>query len=87
MSEAGLAKRQRTEPSAGVHPAPESSAPATSASSTAAADHQEADALVFVCDPQRARLPSASAEAETTGLLFAVRNHAPGFADSSALAI
>ena len=45
------AKRQRTGPSAGVHPATES-ASAASASSTAAANHQEVDALVFVCDPE-----------------------------------
>ena len=49
MDEVGLAKRQRTEPSAGVHPATE---PASAASaSTAMADFQ-VDALVFVCDPE-----------------------------------
>ena len=63
------AKRQRTEPSAGVHPAMES-ASAASASSAASANHQ-VDALIFVCDPRRAPLPSANAEAEAVQRCFA----------------
>ena len=70
MDEVGLAKRQRTEPSAGVHPAMES-ASAASASSTAAANHQEADALIFVCDPERAPLASANAEGDAVLQCFA----------------
>ena len=47
------------------------SASAGSASSTAAADHQEVDALVFVCDPERAPLPSANAETDAVQQCFA----------------
>ena len=65
------AKRQRTEPSAGVHPATES-ASAASASSTAATDC-EVDALIFVCDPERKPLPSANAEADAVLQCFATQ--------------
>ena len=63
------AKRQRTEPSAGVHPATESASAASA--STEPANHQEVDALVFVCDPERAPLPSANAEADAVQQCFA----------------
>ena len=68
MDEVGLAKRQRTEPSASVHLATESASAASG--STALAGHQ-VDALVFVCDPERAPLPSANAEAEAVQQCFA----------------
>ena len=62
------AKRQRTEPGAGVHPATESAS--TASASTAVVDHQ-VHTLIFVCDPERARLPSANAEANAVQQCFA----------------
>ena len=64
-----LAKRQRTEPSAGVHLATES-ASAASGNTAAVHDHQ-VHTLIFVCNPERAPLPSAHAEADAVQQCFA----------------
>ena len=66
------AKRQRTEPSAGVHPATESASAASAftSASTAVADHQ-VHTLIFVCVPACGPLPSANAEADAVQQCFA----------------
>ena len=69
------AKRQRTEPSAGspsygvVHPDTES-VTAASGNTAAVHDHQ-VHTLIFVCNPERAPLPSAHAEADAVQQCFA----------------